>query len=310
MNTIVVPPLPHQTNRTKIRIQKFRVARHSRNIPRLESVLAQIQGDSLPARNRQVNNTKVRLEDITQDATTGVWLLNFVKNRTGHGPGRFHSTQSIQGFTFAAGESLAEDTAALYDPQTRYMYIQYNHIGVRHSAMQTYLSVYSGHEPGYRIAPKLERDAERRFQNQDVTRRVELGFDLTKMSAADRIAGNSLTQVAEIGGEYNADKLYMTLTISAKDPRNSLSSIKDKVIELLPLAGLFKATAYGGDQPPVTVTTGRSGQLKQKIGKGDFEPIDLLEELIEKELSVPLGSDLRMSITDRYDALKVAHRMI
>ena len=136
--------------------------------------------------------------------------------------------------------------------------------------MAKYLSNYSGHEPGYRIAPKLEQGAERKFQNQDVTRRVELGFDLTKMNSADRIAGNSLTQVAEIGGEYSADKLYITLTIYARDPRKSLRSIKDKVLEILPISGLFKAMAYGGDDPPVTVTQTTKGRQKEKVGKSDF----------------------------------------
>ena len=307
MNTPVPSVISHMAN-SRMRIQKFRVARHSRAVPRLESLLARIQSDPLPARTKQINNIKFRLDDVTPDSSTGTWLLNFVRNRTGHGPGRFHSTQSIQGFTFASGESFGEDTAALYDPQTRYMYIQYNHIGVRHSAMATYLSMYSGHEPGYRIAPKLEQDAERRFQNQDITRRIELGFDLTKMTAADRIAGNSLTRVAEIGGEYAADKLYIALTISARDPRKSLSSIKDDVLSLLPLAGVFKAMAYGGDEPPVTVTQSKSGKLKEKVGKGEFEPIDLLEELIEKEISIPLGADYRMPLVSRYDALKTAFR--
>ncbi|ENB4190707.1 hypothetical protein ABHO71_003694 [Stenotrophomonas maltophilia] len=308
MNT-PTPLMPHLPS-SKMRIQKFRVARHSRSVPRLETLLTQIDSDQLSARTRQINNVKFRLEDATLDSSTGWWLLNFVRNRTGHGPGKFHAGQSIQGFNFAAGESFAEDTAALYDPATRFMYIQYNHTGVRHSAMATYLSIYSGHEPGYSIRPKLDLDAERRFQKQDVTRRVDLGFDLTKMSAADRIAGNSLTQVAEIGGDYAADRLYITLTISAKDPRKTLSSIKNDVLGVLPLAGLFKATAYGGDEPEVTVTQSKSGKQKEKVAKADFEPIDLLEELIEKEVSIALDATYRMPLASRYDALKHAARTI
>lgn len=304
-------PLPvHTTPTSRMKIQKFRVARHSRNVPKLGDLLTQIEGDAIANRTRTINGVKFRLDNVVLDQATGLWLLNFVRNRTGHGPGRFHATQSIQGFTFASGESFGEDTAALYDPTTRYMYIQYNHIGVRHSAMAAYLSMYSGHEPGYRIAPKLEHDAERRFQNQDVTRRIEIGFDLTKMSAADRIQGNSLTEAAEIGQGYSADKLFLTLTISKRDPRKSLREIKDDVLAVLPFAGLLKARAYGGDEPETTVTIGKKGNRKEKVAKAEFEPIDLLEELIETEVSIGLGGDFRMPLQSRYDALKSAFTRI
>jgi len=176
--------------------------------------------------------------------------------------------------------------------------------------MAAYLSIYSGHEPGYRIAPKLELDAERRFQSQDVTRSIELGFDVTKMSAADRVAGNSLTQVAEIGSGYGADKLYVSFTISTRDPRRSLRQIKDDVLAVLPLKGVFKARAFGGDEPEVSVTQTKGGKTKEKVGKADFEPIDLLKELIEKDYSIPLGADQRMPLTDRYAALKSAFATI
>lgn len=293
-----------------MKIQKFRVARHSRAVPKLADLLTQIQGDAIASRTRTINGVKFRLDDVVQDRATGVWLMNFVRNRTGHGPGRFHASQSIQGFSFASGESFGEDTAALYDPATRYMYIQYNHIGVRHSAMATYLSIYSGYEPGYRISPKLEHDAERRFQNQDVTRRIEIGFDLTKMGAADRIQGNSLTDAAEIGQGYSADKLFLTLTISKRDPRKSLREIKDDVLGVLPFAGLLKARAYGGDEPETTVTVGKRGKRKETVAKPEFEPIDLLEELIETEVGIRLGADYRLPLQARYDALKSASTRI
>lgn len=312
MSTPIPPlpfPLPNQPT-SRMKIQKFRVARHSRAIPKVETLLAQIQGDTIEDRTRTINGVKFRLDDVVEDQATGLWLLNFVRNRTGHGPAKFHATQSLQGFAFAAEESVGEDAAALYDPRTRFMYIQFNHIGVRHSAMATYLSIYSGHEPGYRIAPKLEHDAERKFQNQDVTRRVEIGFDLTKMSAADRIQGNSLTEAAEIGQGYSADKLFLTLTISKRDPRKSLKEIKDDVMQVLPFAGLFKAKAYGGEEPETTVSVGKRGKRTEKVARPEFEPIDLLEELIETEVSIPLGADYRMPLQARYDALKSAFARI
>lgn len=310
MNAVVLPPGLLPPN--KMRVQRFKVSRHSaRSMRALEVTLASLQALPLSGRVFTINNVEHRVDDLQHDPLTGFWFFNIVKKRSGHGPGKYAAVQPVQGFSFAPGESFAEDTAALYDPATRDMYIQYNHIGVRHTGIATYFSKAAGTEPYYRILPKLERDAERRLQTQEVTRRVELGFDLTKMTAADYQAGNSLTQMAALGSGCDADRIYITMTISARDPRKRLDrKVKDNLLGILTSAGLTKARVVGGDEPPVTVLQKKRGGTKEIVGKGDFEPIDLLDGLVETEVNILLGSDYRMPLADRYRALGVARNKL
>jgi hypothetical protein len=221
----------------------------------------------------------------------------------------------MSGFAFNNGELPGEDAAAVFDPQTRTMHIQYNHIGVRHTAMESYLSEYTGQPLIYGIRPKFQLNMERKFQDQEVIRRLELGFDITKMTAADRSAGRSLQRVSRIGDEMDADKVYITLTISSRDTQRRLSmeNIKQQVQALLPLAekdALIKAKAYGGREPVVTEEMGPRGAKRKKSQRPDFEVIDLLDQIVETEVQIKLGSDFRMPLQRRYEALKYAHGKI
>lgn len=292
----------------KMRIQRFRVSRHApRTMKPLEDTLTALLAAPAAGRVFTINTVEHCIDGIHQDPVTQSWYFNIIKKRAGHGPGKYVTGQSLQGFTFNPGEAFAEDVAIMYCPSTRDMYIQYNHGGVRHTGIATFLSKAAGGEPYYRIVPKLDRDAERKLQGQKVTRRVELGFDLTKMTAADYQAGNSLTEMAKIGSRCDADKIYITMTISARDPRKRLDrKVKDGLLNALATTGLIKAKVLGGDEPPVTNQPLKNGGVKQVVGKADFEPIDLLDGLMEAEAGIALGSDYRMPLADRYKALQVA----
>lgn len=292
----------------KMRIQRFKVSRHNpRSMKPLEQTLTSLLAAQMAGRVFAINTVEHCIDDIHEDTSTGYWYFNIIKKRAGHGPGKYVAGQPLQGFKFNFGEAFAEDVAVMYKPATRDMYIQYNHGGVRHTGIATYLSKAAGGEPYYRVVPKLDRDAERRLQDQKVTRRVELGFDLTKMTAADYLAGNSLTQMAKIGSGCDADKIYITMTISARDPRKRLDQrVKDGLLDVLTSQGLIKAKVVGGDEPPVTNQPLKNGGIKQVIGKADFEPIDLLDGLMEVEAGIALGSDFRMPLADRYTALLTA----
>lgn len=292
----------------KMRIQRFKVSRHNpRSMIPLEKVLSSLLVATMPGRVYSINTVEHCIDNIHEDASTGYWYFNIIKKRAGHGPGKYVVGQPLQGFSFNHGEAFAEDVAVMYKPATRDMYIQYNQVGVRHTGISTYLSKAAGAEPYYRLAPKLDRDAERRLQGQAVTRRVELGFDLTKMTAADYLAGNSFTSMAKIGSGCDADKIYITMTISARDPRKRLDRrVKDGILDVLANQGLIKAKVVGGDEPPVTNKPLKNGGIKQVVGKADFEPIDLLDGLLEVEVGIALGSDFRMPLAERYKALHSA----
>lgn len=290
---------------SRFKVQRFTVSRHDQETMRpLEQTLASLAAMPIAARAFAINRVEHRADDINFNAQNGFWFFNVVKKRTGHGPGKYAANQALQGFAFGHGESFGEDVAAMYVPETRDLYIQYNHVGVRHTGLATYLSKAAGSEPYYQILPKLRLDAERRLQDQAVTRKLELGFDLTRMTSTDRENGNSLTQMAELGASLDADRLYVTMTISAKDPRRRLDHrVKNALLALLGNDGLTKARVVGGDEPEVVTIQGRNGVAKEVVSKPVFEPIDLIDGLLETEYEVPLNAEYRMPLQDRYNRL-------
>lgn len=309
MNAVVTNPA---TPPGKMRVQRFKVRRHdARKMKKFEDMLSALGQLPLSSRVHSINNLDHRADDVTYDSVTGFWYFNVVKRRLGHGPGMYDPNQALTGFSLSFGQSFGEDTAGLYDPATKDLFLQYNHTGVRHTGLATYFSKVVGVEPYYSIVPKLRRDAERKLQAQQVTRRLEVGFDITKMTSADLNSGNSLTQMAALGSGNGAEKIYITMTISARDPRKGLlQTVKSTLLNVLPMAGLVRAKVVGGDQPPVQQVTNSKGISKQIVGSPDFEPIDLIDGLMETERPVVLGADSRMPLSDRYAALLDAQKSL
>ncbi len=89
-------------------------------------------------------NSSVRIEKLTtrsNDAACETYkLVDFVKFRDTHGPGKASRIHALSDIDFAPDEYFGEETAALYVPETRWFLVQYNHYGVRSSAMAAYFS--------------------------------------------------------------------------------------------------------------------------------------------------------------------------
>ncbi|MCP1583714.1 hypothetical protein J2S80_001709 [Pseudoxanthomonas mexicana] len=145
----------------------------------------------------------------------------------------------------------------------------------------------------YEFKPKLDLDAERRFKDQKIVRRIEVGIDLTKMQAADLEAGQSLTDMAEIGTKTGADRLYITLTIGSSDRKSKLKDAAKKLLTAVKknLDGdaILRLSSYGAAEPD-----------------RDFEVVDLLEHKLEQTEEAPVGTDRRISFANRVKALKRA----
>jgi hypothetical protein len=277
-------------------VHLFKVNRHEGTLE-LPDVLQQIAGDPLNARSRMAKGSKVRAE-ILDRARNGHWYLDFVKFRLGqHGPGRVSDAEPLRGIDLEADETWGEDTAALYIPQSDYMLVQFNYIGVRSSAIAEYLSVYDNRAANvYSLDVHLDQEAERKYQRQRIVTKVEVGIDLTKMNAQDRDAGRSLQDIADLGTEYGGDRVYITIAAEARDKRRHLlPGIRGAIQRLrraVPDDALIRAQTSGREAPDAPIET-----------------VDLIEQKLTYSEEVTLDGDGRVDFRVRRNVLRNAYTL-
>lgn len=285
-----------EMDKANLKIHLFRVNAIEGAEP-LQDLLVRIDADPLEDRVRHCGGGDYRLEDIKRPAAgSSIWELNFVRLRAEHGPGKVSRTEKLAGFDMGEDDYFGEDTAVLYDQSTRYAVVQYNHWGVRPNAIAQYLSAYREDVNNiYTLNVKLDLNAERKYATQAIQRRMQIGIDLTKMQGADLNARRSLTQLAEIGKELGADRLYLTVTVASGDKDNGLKGEAKQMI----------ASALhwlGGDKGALRSLKSYGSADKNK----PYEEVDLLEEKLERSEEVNVGVDRRITLRDRMKALKRA----
>lgn len=280
-----------------MKIHAFKVDIDNDTSAPLEEVLAQIKIEtSLKERIRRVGQTELRAESIIKH-DEGFWLIDFVRIRTNHGPGKVGRDTEIEGFEFDEDEGFGEETAALYDPKSGYILIQYNHFGVRAGAIADYLSAYDESKTNlYTFKPKYDDDIERRLHNQRITRKMIVGLDISKMSAQDRQRGRPLTEAIEYGRNIDGDKIKLEVSVK-RESKGGL--IRERVNECL--------TALSGilGQNPEAVTK------LEVTGKEDADSITEVLDLVGHRLFVEfndlkIGNDLRFPRSERWSALERA----
>lgn len=258
----------------------------------LESVLRQIETEqSLRNRIRLVNHVELRVESIAEK--DGLWLIDFVRIRTSHGPGKVGRDSEVEGFEFDDEEGFGEETAVLFDPKTGYILIQYNHHGVRAGSIADYLSAFQVTDSNlYTFKPKYDEDVERRLLNQGITRKITFALDVTRMSEQDRQRGVTLSDAIDYGRNTGADKIKVEISVQGDRSK----SLTQKALD--GLAALRKI--YGQNPDAVTKL--------EVSGKESHDSITEVLDLITHRLSIEfndliLGSDLRFPREERWNAL-------
>lgn len=258
----------------------------------LEEVLLQIENEhSLRERIRLINQVELRAESIMR--RDGLWLMDFVRIRTSHGPGRVGRDSEVEGFEFEDEQGFGEETAALYDPATGYILVQYNHFGVRAGAIADYLSAYDGAENNlYTFKPKYDEDIERRLLNHGITRKISFCLDVTRMSEQDRQRGRPLSEAIDYGRQNGADKIKVEISVQGERNRSLAQGALDSLSALRSIIG----------QNPDAVTK------LEVSGKENQDSVTEVLDLIAHRLSVEfndlvLGTDLRYPRDERWRAL-------
>lgn len=192
--------------------------------PPLETLLDIISNDTLDHRLRMVGHQELRLEDAlrphTKNNRTPYWLLDFTKLRFEHGPGKASRTEPIEGFELDDNQGFGEETAALYDPQTHHLLVQYNHHGPRAGKIQEYFSMYSNDQSRiYELQIRLDETSDIRLAQKQIINKLHFKVAPSSISETHRRGNVSLGRSIELS--ENLDGQTIEVIVSAG--RGSLS---------------------------------------------------------------------------------------
>lgn len=258
----------------------------------LRTIFEQISNTvNLRDRIKVINKSELRAEFIEE--RNGLWLIDFIKIRTDHGPGRVGRDNAVQGFYFEVDEGFGEETSALYDPATGYFIAEYNHFGVRPAAMADYFSMFDREANNlYTFEPKYDPDIERKLLNQTLTRKLAFSIDISKMNQADRDRGVALSDAIRYGRETGADKLKIEISVSGDRSRTLTQLAKDGITNL--------QTLLGQNSEAITKIEVAGKEDRDSI----TEVLDLIGHRLSKQFNdLQVGDDLRYPREERWNAL-------
>ena len=276
-----------------MKIYAYQVKRISKSIPLLETVLDKIYSERrLNKREKTISKSLVRVENIKKN-DDGIWLIDFVKDRKGGGPGKAGKNKKVEGFTFERGDFFAEETAALFIPKSNFILIQFNQNGVRAPTIAKYLSIFGEeYDNAYEFLPKLDADSERRLRNKTIVRKVSMGVCLSKVTDADRDYGEPLSKVIAFGRHFGDYHIKVEASVGDASKKAKLS----KPFEFIESARSF----FSRNQEAVT-----NFEISGKDNEDSkVEMIDLVAQRLTVDIDIkPRLTDLRLSMDDRWQAL-------
>lgn len=275
----------------EITIYPYSVRPYDRARP-LEQVLGQIARDQLQDRNRTIKGVEIRTEDI-QHHDGGLWLMDFVLLRY-EGPGRAAYDRPTRDFQMGEHERFSEETAALYDPGSGHLLVQYNHRGVRAGRMVDYFGTYGGNNAdAYERQVIYDHDVAAKLRSMRIFRKINVAVDPGAITDADREHGLGLGDTVRLHDRYGGN--YIELTLSARYARgpNGLSNRVRDLIERL------KGHVDRGEDDVQ--------KLKVRGTEAPDEPaetLDLVAERKRQSVEIPLGQGRRYPREARYRALR------
>lgn len=262
----------------------------------IEQLLEEVQGLSLESRLRSINNREMRLDHVERVAN-GLWMLDFTVLRFDNGPGRASKSSPLRDFDLHEGEGFGEGTAAIYDPVSGHIALQYNHYGARAAAICAYLSTLDDKPNGYEFRISLNDTALARLKKKTVFTRLELKVAPAQLSNAFRKANVALcSALAAQQDTFGGDLISIEVGLD----RHSKTST-------LPIGKTLKSLIHlaQGERDAV-----RHLQVSGK--DSDVSPIDVVDLLEEARATtfkdMPLSGGLRYPLDDRLNRIERALR--
>jgi len=281
-----------------MKVHLFRV--HSQPVgERLETALAAAAAMPIEERLRLIGQREMRLESALAPHTRGnaspYWLADFTTLRFEHGPGKASRTAPIAGFALDVDEGFGEETAMLYDPDTRHVVIQYNHHGPRAGSIQEYLSsVIQDVARSYEFQLRMDEQAEVRLAQRQVIKKLHFKIAPPRMSAGMRHAGVSIERALELSQDLGGQSIEVVISAG----RGQLANGRAHQM----LGALRRVLA-------MDLTDGHGAVETLKVHAranvdDESEVINLLMPKIEQEIGdLQMGADRRYTRRSRWDGL-------
>lgn len=275
------------------------------NTPAITTVFAEAQATQLPQRLRMLGNNEVRLENILSpngpENPTPYWFLDMTRLRFAHGPGKASRTHPVIGFPLTVNEGFGEETAALYDPTTGYMLVQYNHYGVRAPSIRDYFSFFNaGQSREYEFRVKLDEAAEAKLAQKQIITKIRFKVAPAAMTQNQRTANVGLGQALALNDSLNGQSVE--IIVSSGQKRNSMLSTQNaKLI----ISGLRSLLSLNGNLVERFEVSGK-GSAEDRA-----EAIDMLSPKFEKKIDgIVMGPDRRYTQLSRWNALLSARKSL
>lgn len=282
----------------KVKFHAFRIFHVDGSAP-LEEVIAEVSKQKdLEKRLRKLNGRSIRAEEISWDDEYGVWLIDLVWFRETHGPGKGSFTRPVQGHEYDADEYPTEDTAALYDPQSRHLILQYNHQGVRVGSLLEYFARYHA-EAANAYGPEILLDSQtgEKFQGRVATKKFELTIAPQELDLDDWRQDPAINDGIRAGQETNARRVKISCSMDRG--QGALSQVMDSTLNKL-----FRLIQRGENQGIEGLRVGVLEHVDATI-----ETLDLIGQRLTFEKTLQLAPDRRIPRKDRWHTLKSAFRL-
>lgn len=268
----------------------------------IDNLIEEINGRELEDRNSSIEGYTNRIEDIQlrRHIRSECVLVNFVKLRMNHGPGKGSLQRRTTGFNLHSTEGFAEETAALIDLTHGFLICEYNHHGARATMLGTYLErVKDVSDNKFEILPCLDDQVMRKLANLEEISRFELKVAPGKLSVEDKhcLPGiNSSLDFAERAGAP-----LVSIALSGGPGKSTLNgavrSLVNRLASLVHMEGRRPA-----DQPIKTLkVAGREPDEDQTL------LLDLVRGKLLGEHEIAPNNDRRFPVQARWDALLNDH---
>lgn len=236
---------------------------------------------SLPLEDRAkiCGHQEIRLDSILDktdpDTKERYWLLRFSRFRNDNWPGVATREAESRDLIFDDDSVLAEETTMLYSETYNKALVQYNHIGVRVSKIQEYLSLSKMQEGiSYKLIPVITAEALRKYQQKQIVTSVEASIEGISDADIAYFGNSSLKGTIQQSVDSKATSAKFNFSVDArikteKLDRSWVERVVDKVmgrsgerdrllvsakeaegdaLEVLNLLEARKVTEYDGEQ--------------------------------------------------------------
>ncbi len=242
----------------------------------------------LPDRDIDVNGKYMLLETVDVAGESGdVRELDFTQRRVQNGPGHSRRGQLTADFDLGQDAGFGEQTAAILS--SNYMAVQYNHYGVRPSAIAAYLGRFLPNESFVALRPVLADDAFARLRRSHKQTRLEFAFNASEIT--ESMAGQvGLAEALRLQSATSAGHINISLSLGEDRRGGPLRNIVEVV------SAIGRATGL----------TALKVAVKQDAD-ATTEVLDLLEQretVLVPDDQLRMTDGLRFTYESRIDALR------